>query len=379
VLAVFGTGPIKGFANTLIIGIITSFITAVFLTRLMLEMYASRTKSNELPFSTSITKTWFQNAKLNFLGGRRIAYIISGILISISLVSFFTKGFSLGVDFSGGRNYVVRFDENVKPEKVRTLLADAFEGTPVTVITIGNENQVRITTKYKINDNSELIDAEIEGRLYDGLKPLLNNITKQSFIDNHIMSSQKVGPTIADDIKRAAVWAILFSILAIGLYILMRFRNVSYSMGAVVALAHDAIITLGVFSLLWDILPFSMEIDQSFIAAILTVIGYSVNDTVIVFDRIREYIGLYPKRDRLTIMNDAINNTLSRTFSTSFSTLIVLIIIFIFGGETIRGFVFAMLFGIMVGTYSSIFIASPITYEFYKRSLKKAAKEEVKK
>jgi SecD/SecF fusion protein len=193
------------------------------------------------------------------------------------------------------------------------------------------------------------------------------------------MSSQKVGPTIADDIKRAAVWAILFSILAIGLYILMRFRNVSYSMGAVVALAHDAIITLGVFSLLWDILPFSMEIDQSFIAAILTVIGYSVNDTVIVFDRIREYIKLYPKRDRMTIMNDAINNTLSRTFSTPFSTLIVLIIIFIFGGETIRGFVFAMLFGITVGTYSSIFIASPITYEFYKRSLKKADKDEVKK
>jgi SecD/SecF fusion protein len=379
VLAVFGTGPIKGFANTLIIGIITSFITAVFLTRLMLELYASKNKAKDLPFSTSITKGWFQNAKLNFLGGRRVAYIISGTLIAISLVSFFTKGFSLGVDFSGGRNYIVRFDENVKPENVRSLLADAFDGTPVTVITIGDENQVRITTKYKIDDNSEKVDAEIEGLLYEGLKPLLKNTSKQTFVDSNIMSSQKVGPTIADDIKRAAVWAILFSILAIGLYILMRFRNVSYSMGAVVALAHDAIITLGVFSLLWDILPFSMEIDQSFIAAILTVIGYSVNDTVIVFDRIREYIKLYPKRDRMTIMNDAINNTLSRTFSTSFSTLIVLIIIFIFGGETIRGFVFAMLFGITVGTYSSIFIASPITYEFYKRSLKKADKDEVKK
>jgi SecD/SecF fusion protein len=376
VLSVFGTGPIKGFANTLIIGIITSFISAVFLTRLMLDTYANSKKAKELPFTTKITKGWFQNAKLNFIGGRRVAYIISGALIVISVLSFVTRGFSLGIDFSGGRNYVVRFDESVKTQDVRDLLSDSFDGTSVQVITIGSDNQVRISTKFKITDDSETIDDEMEARLYNGLKPLLKGVTLEQFVQENIMSSQKVGPTIADDIKRSAIWAVLIAIFVIGLYILIRFRTIGYSLGAIAGLVHDTIITLGTFSLLYSIMPFSMEIDQAFIAAILTVVGYSVNDTVIIFDRIREFIGLYPKRDRKTVMNDSINTMLSRTFSTSVSTIMVLLIIFVFGGETIRGFIFAMLFGIVIGTYSSIFVASPITYELYKRKQKK---EELKK
>lgn len=371
VLSVFGTGPIKGFANTLIIGIITSFISAVFLTRLMLDWYVNRKEAKELPFTTPITKNWFQNVHLNFIGGRKVAYIISGILIAISVLSFVTRGFSLGIDFSGGRNYVVRFDEPVKTQDVRDLLADDFSGSGIQVITIGSDNQVRISTKYKIQDNSETIDDEIEAILYNGLKPLLKDATLEEFVDNNIQSSQKVGPTIADDIKRAAVWAVVIAIFAIGLYIFARFRAVSYSLGATIALAHDTIITLGAFSLLYSIMPFSMEIDQAFIAAILTVVGYSVNDTVIIFDRIREFIGLYPKRERAQVMNESINAMISRTFSTSFSTILVLLIIFIFGGETIRGFIFAMLFGIVIGTYSSIFVAAPVTYELYKRKAKK--------
>lgn len=376
VLSVFGTGPIKGFANTLIIGIITSFISAVFLTRLLLDWYVNRKDAKELPFTTPITKNWFQNVHLNFIGGRKVAYIISGVLITVSILSFVTRGFSLGIDFSGGRNYVVRFDEPVKTQDVRDLLADDFVGTSVQVITIGSDNQVRISTKYKIDDNSETIDDEIEAILYNGLKPLLKDASLEDFVDNNIQSSQKVGPTIADDIKRAAVWAVVIAILAIGFYIFIRFRAVSYSLGATVALAHDTIITLGAYSLLYSIMPFSMEIDQAFIAAILTVVGYSVNDTVIIFDRIREFIGLYPKRERAQVMNESINAMISRTFSTSFSTILVLLIIFIFGGETIRGFIFAMLFGIVIGTYSSIFIAAPVTYEMYKR---KAKKEEIAK
>ncbi|OIP81073.1 MAG: protein translocase subunit SecDF [Porphyromonadaceae bacterium CG2_30_38_12] len=372
VLAIFGTGPIKGFANTLIIGIITSFITSVFLTRLMLEMYSSSEKAKELPFTTNLTKNWWLNAKFNFLGGRKVAYIISGSLIVISLISFATNGLNLGVDFSGGRNYVVRFDQPVKTDEVRGLLSKAFDGVSVQVITIGSDNQVRISTKYKIDSNSETIDDEIEERLYTGLKPLLNNVTKETFVTENIQSSQKVGPTIADDIKTAAIWAITFAIIAIGLYIFIRFREVGYAMGATTALIHDALITIGMFSLGYKFMPFSMEIDQSFIAAILTVVGYSVNDTVIIFDRIREEVGLYPKRERSSVMNGAINQTLGRTFSTSMTTLVVLFAIFFFGGETIRGFIFAMTFGILIGTYSSVFVASPITYEFYKRKSKKA-------
>lgn len=376
VLAVFGTGPIKGFANTLIIGIITSFITAVFLTRIMLETYARKENAKELPFTTKTTKNWFQNVRIDFIGGRKIAYIISGSLILISLISFATRGLSMGVDFSGGRNYVIRFDETIKTDEVRKLLSNAFDGTSVQVITIGSENQVRVSTKFKIDDNSINIDDEIEGRLFDGLKSLIKtDVSKEKFVQEYIKSSQKVGPTIADDIKRAAIWAVLFAILAIGLYIFIRFNQMGFALGATLGLMHDALITIGMFSLFYSIMPFSMEIDQSFIAAILTVVGYSVNDTVIIFDRIRENINLYPKRDRKSVMNDAINTTLSRTFSTSMSTIVVLLAIFFFGGETIRGFIFAMLFGIVIGTYSSVFVAAPVSYEFFERKRKKAEME----
>jgi len=373
ILSVFGTGPIRGFANTLIIGIITSFISAVFLTRLMLDAYANSKNAKELPFTTKITAGWFQNVNFDFVGKRKYAYIFSGTLILIAVVSFATRGFSLGIDFSGGRNYVVSFNESVKTQDVRDMLSDAFDGEQVQVITIGSDNQVRISTKYKIDETAEEINDEIESRLYEHLKPLLGDASLEEFSEDHILSSGKVGPTIADDIKRAAVWAVLFAIIAIGLYILLRFRYVNYSVGATVGLTHDALLTLGIFSLFYGVLPFSLEIDQSFIAAVLTVVGYSVNSTVVIFDRIRENMRLYPKRDKKTVINDSINLTLSRNFSTFMSTVVVLFIIFVFGGETIRGFIFAMMFGIVMGTYSSIFLVSPIAYEFYKRKEEKEA------
>ncbi|MDP4239019.1 MAG: protein translocase subunit SecDF [Bacteroidota bacterium] len=380
ILAVFGTGPIKGFAVTEIIGVITSFFTSVFLTRYMLYLYANHESSKEISFITGVTKNWFKDTKVDFMGIRKWMYGLSGALILISCISFGVRGFSLGVDFSGGRNYVVSFDQPVSTEQVRTLLQNAFEGDMPQVITIGSENQVRIATKYKINDNASTIDNEIEGKLYENLKPLLKkSVTRAEFIKENIKSSQKVGPTVADDIKRSAVWAVLFAIIGIGVYIFIRFREWGYALGAIVSLAHDAIITLGLFSLFYGFLPFSMEIDQSFIAAILTVIGYSVHDTVINYDRIRENVGLFPKRDRISIINLSVNEMLGRTFSTTATVILTLLAIFIFGGETIRGFIFAMLFGIFIGTYSSVFIASPITVEMEKLISIARKKKEIKK
>ena len=380
ILAYFGTGPIKGFAVTEIIGVMTSFFTAVFLTRYMLYLYADHKSAKEITFITGVTKNWFKDTKIDFMGLRKWFYGLSGALIVISCISFATRGFSLGIDFSGGRNYVVAFDKPVSTENVRKLLENAFEGDMPQVITIGSDNQVRIATKYKINDNSPTIDNEIEGKLYDNLKPLLkSSITKDQFIKESIKSSQKVGPTVADDITRAAIWAVLFAIFGIGLYIFIRFREWGYALGAIVSLAHDAIITLGLFSLLYGFLPFSMEIDQAFIAAILTVIGYSVHDTVINYDRIRENVLLFPKRDRISLINLSVNEMLGRTFSTTATVILTLLAMFIFGGDTIRGFIFAMLFGIFIGTYSSVFIASPITVEMEKlisiSKLKKANKK----
>jgi SecD/SecF fusion protein len=380
ILAVFGTGPIKGFAVTEIIGVITSFFTSVFLTRYMLYLYANHESSKEITFITGVTKNWFKNTKVDFMGIRKWMYGLSATLILISLISFGVRGFSLGIDFSGGRNYVVSFDQKVNTDKVRVLLQNAFEGDMPEVITIGSENQVRIATKYKINDNAPTIDNEIEGKLYDNLRPLLKkSVTRAEFIKENIKQSQKVGPTVADDIKRAAIWAVLLAILGIGLYIFIRFREWGYALGAIVSLAHDAIITLGLFSLFYGLLPFSMEIDQSFIAAILTVIGYSVHDTVINYDRIRENVGLFPKRDRISIINLSVNEMLGRTFSTTATVILTLLSIFIFGGETIRGFIFAMLFGIFIGTYSSVFIASPITVEMSKLISLARIKKEKKK
>jgi len=381
VLVIFGQGPIKGFGVTLSFGILTTFITAVFLTRYMVEAYAARETAKELPFHTKISEHFLQNTKIDFMKIRKTMYILSGIMFLISFVSFGVRGFSLGIDFTGGRNYVVAFEKPVKTEDVKKLLKDAFEGDMPQVITIGSDNQVRISTKYKIQENGTNIDNEIESKLFTSLKPMLNsNTTESQFIKDNIKSSSKVGPTVADDIKRSAVWAVLLAIIGIGLYIMIRFREWGYTLGAVVSLAHDVVITMGLFSLFYGLLPFSMEIDQSFIAAILTVLGYSINDTVINYDRIRENVGLFPKRDRVNIINDSVNQMLGRTFSTTFTVIITLLAMFIFGGDSIRGFIFAMLFGIFIGTYSSVFIASPITVEMDKLvRMRKIKKVEVLK
>ncbi len=372
-LIIFGTGPIKGFAVTLVIGIITSFITAVFITRILLERYASKENAKELPFSTGMTDKWFRGANFDFVGKRKMGYVISSVLLVLSIVGLipqFAGNLNLGIDFSGGRNYVIRFDEAVKTDEIRGLLSDEFDGVSVQVITIGSDNQVRVSTKYKIEDNSADIDDEIEGRLYNGLKEKLNGASLAEFKADNIMSSQKVGPSIADDIKTSAFWAILVALAAIFLYIFVRFKNVAFSVGALASLTHDVIIILGSFALLWRVMPFSMEIDQAFIAAILAIIGYSVNDTVVIFDRVRENVTLYPKRNRKRIINESLNATLSRTFSTSLSTLVPLIAMFMFGGETIRGFVFALVFGVILGTYSTLFVAVPTAYDAMKGKLK---------
>ncbi|MBR6017713.1 MAG: protein translocase subunit SecDF [Paludibacteraceae bacterium] len=392
ILAIFGTGPIKGFAVTYMIGIVTSFVTAVFITRWLLEAYANREDAKELPFTTALMKNFLQNAKVNFVGLRKVAYIVSSVLVIVAILGLDPHIFgklNLGIDFSGGRNYIVRYDQPVSTEAVKASLDGLFRQNlqgddtySLNVITIGDDNQVRISTNYMIKDQSAAIDEQIEQMIYDGTKQFLKEEIpfddfRSTLVNPEvgIMQSQKVGPAIADDIKTAAVWAVLAALVVIFLYILLRFRNFAYSVGALAALAHDTVIILGLYAILWKIMPFSMEIDQSFIAAILTVIGYSINDTVVIFDRVREYNRLYPKRAREENINAALNNTLSRTFSTSMSTFVVLLAIFCFGGETIRGFVFALLMGVIVGTYSSVFIASPIAFDIQRaRQLRKEKK-----
>jgi SecD/SecF fusion protein len=361
ILFIFGTGPIKGFATTLLIGIFTSLFTAIFITRLIFELGLAR--NWKISFSTKLTEGFFKNTDIKFIAKRKIYYVISGIVIVIGIASLFTRGLNQGVDFTGGRTYVVRYAEAVNTVKLQADLAAVYGSTPEVKV-FGDANQVKITTKYRINDDGEDVDADVETKLYEGSKKLLGNgVTKADFMDNYRQSSQKVGPTIADDIKTAAFWAILVALAAIFGYIAFRFRNFRFGLGAIAALVHDVLIVLGIFSIGYSFLPFSLEIDQAFIAAILTVVGYSINDTVVVFDRIREYLGLYPKRDRTEIMNKALNSTLSRTFSTSLSTFVVLLTIFIFGGEVIRGFVFALMVGVVVGTYSSLFIATPVVFD----------------
>ena len=398
ILAIFGTGPIKGFAVTYMIGIISSFLTAVFITRLLLEDYAKRDDAKELSFTTRLMKNFLQDMHFDFVAARRWAYCLSGALVIFAILGLEPHLFgklNLGIDFSGGRNYVVRFDNNINTQDVRESLDNVFKATledgetfGLNVITFGNDaNQVRISTNYRIQEDNAEADEAIEALLYEGCKPFLSEgITFEDFrsTDSNaevgIMQSQKVGPAIADDIKTSAIWAVLAALAVIFLYILLRFRNFAYSVGAIAALAHDTVIILGLYAILWKIMPFSMEIDQAFIAAILTVIGYSINDTVVIFDRVREYNTLYPKRDRNVNINDALNNTLSRTFSTSMSTFVVLLAIFIFGGETIQGFVFALLMGVIIGTYSSVFIASPIAYDIQMAQARRAAKKaELKK
>ena len=392
ILAVFGTGPIKGFAVTYIIGIISSFLTAVFITRLLLEDYAKREDAKELPFTSQIAKNWFQNMHFDFVGARKWAYPLAGCLVlfaALGLEPHIFGKLNLGIDFSGGRNYVVRFDQPINTQDVQESLLAIFtekntegENLTVRVITFGESNdQVRISTNFRIHDNSESLDDEIEMLVYEGTKKFFASpITFAEFQSTQvnenvgIMQSQKVGPAIADDITTSAVWAVIAALIVIFLYILVRFRNFAYSVGALAALFHDTVIILGLYAILWKIMPFSMEIDQAFIAAILTVIGYSINDTVVIFDRVREYNGLYSKRERERNINDALNATLSRTFSTSMSTFIVLLAIFVFGGESIRGFVFALLMGVVFGTFSSLFVASPIAYDIQRAIANRKAK-----
>lgn len=373
ILYYFGEGPIKGFATTLIIGILSSLFCAIFITRLILDR--ASTKSENVPFTTRLTQNWLRAPKFPFLKKRTFSYTLSGILIAISIISLCTKGLDKGIDFVGGRTYTVLFDKPVQVEDVAASLAKVYGSAPE-VKTFGSENQVRITTKYKIDAEGTEIDDEVETLLYEGLQSYLpDGTSREQFLENNRQMSEKVGPAVAEDITRAAIWSVLFAIVAMFLYIMFRFSQWQYGAGAVSGLAHDVIIVMGAFSLFSGILPFSLEIDQAFIAAILTVVGYSINDTVVVFDRIREYHKLFPKRTDADISDSALNSTLRRTFSTSLSTIVVLLSIFIFGGASIRGFVFALLIGVIVGTYSSLFVATPIAYDLRNKFAKKAKNE----
>ncbi len=372
ILYYFGEGPIKGFATTLIIGIFSSLFCAIFITRLILDRASS--KSDSVPFTTSFTQNWLRDPKFPFLQKRKVSYLLSGAAIILSIAFLSTKGLDKGIDFVGGRTYTVVFDKPVQVEDVAASLATVYGSAPE-VKTFGGENQVRITTKYKIDAEGTEVDDEVETLLYEGLKEYLpDGTTREQFLENNRQMSEKVGPAVAEDITRAAIWSVLFALIGIFLYIMFRFSQWQYGAGAVVGLAHNVIIVMGVFSIFSGILPFSLEIDQAFIAAILTVVGYSINDTVVVFDRIREYHSLYPKRNEMDVTNEALNSTLRRTFSTSLSTIVVLLAIFIFGGTSIKGFVFALLVGICVGTYSSLFIATPISFDLRKKFSKKAKK-----
>ena len=370
----FGTGPIRGFATTLIIGILVSFFTAVFMTRLVYEHFMSKDKWLGLTFTTKISKNLMTNTRFDFMGTNKKSLIIVSAVIIVCISSFAIRGLSQSIDFTGGRNFKVQFENPVEPEQVRELIASKFGDANVSVIAIGTDKKtVRISTNYRIEDAGNNVDSEIESYLYETLKPVLTqNISLETFIDrdNHtggsIVSSQKVGPSIADDIKTGAIYSVVLALLAIGLYILLRFRNIAYSIGSIVALSCDTIMIIGAYSLFWGILPFSLEIDQTFIGAILTAIGYSINDKVVIFDRVREFFGLYPKRDKRQLFNDSLNTTLARTINTSLSTLIVLLCIFILGGDSIRSFAFAMILGVVIGTLSSLFIASPIAYNMMK-------------
>lgn len=379
VLFYFGTGPIRGFATTMIIGLFASFLTAVFLTRIVYEALLAKDKLKNVTFVTSITKDLLTNPKINFLGARKVGYIIPAVIILLGAVSMMTIGLNNGIDFTGGRNYIVRFDQDVKTDEVRDMLDAQLDGA-VSVITIGTPDQVRVSTNYKIDDADPAVDQEIESLLFEGVKPLLpQGTTLEQFTTTYIQSSQKVGPSMADDIKNSAIMAVIFAMFCMAAYILLRFRDWSFSVGAFASVAVTTLCIISFYTLLWKLLPFSMEVDQTFIAAILTIIGYSINDTVVVFDRIRETIGLYPKRDRYQVINDALNSTLSRTFNTSLTTLVVVLCIFILGGSTIRSFTFAILLGIVVGTYATLFIATPIAYELQKRKINKKAAAELAK
>ena len=376
----FGTGPIKGFATTYIIGIIISFFTAVFLTRVVYDTMVSKGKWQNLTFSTGISRKFMSEAKYNFMGSYKRSFAIFGTIAVLSIVLWGVRGFSKSIDFTGGRNYTVVFDKEVEPEEVNALLATEFEGQAKAIRTTDTSGEhIRISTNYRINESGTEVDSEIEEKLFHMLQNadlLSKELTLDKFINRDdraggsIISSQKVGPSIASDIVRGAIISVVLALIVIFVYILVRFRNVAFSVGAITALAIDTIFILGVFSACWGWMPFSLEIDQTFIGALLTCIGYSINDKVVVFDRIRENIGLYPKRDRQQLFNQSLNNTLTRTINTSVSTFIVLLFIFVFGGASIKSFAFAMILGVVIGTLTSIFVAAPTAYLVMGRKIK---------
>ncbi len=363
ILAIYGLGPVLGFATILIIGIITSMFTAILLSRMVIEWWLDR--GNDISYSSSWSEGAFKNVNFDFVGNRRIGYFIAIAIMALGLIGYFTNGFRYGVDFSGGRSYVVRFDEATTANEVREALAVSLEGAPV-VTTYGTGNQFKITTKYKIEDESAATDSLVANKVYSDLAKFAGGKSGQDFAKSHVISSQKVGPTVADDIARSAIWATVLGSIGIGLYILLRFRKWQFSVAAAASVFHDALMVLAFFALLPGILPFPIEIDQHFIAAVLTVMGYSINDTVVIFDRIREYLRENPDKDQATVINYAINSTLSRTVITSGITFLTVLVLFIFGGEVLRGFSFALLIGILLGTYSSIFIATPLVVDLAK-------------
>lgn len=363
VLFFFGTGPIKGFATTLIIGLVASFITAVFLTRIVFEALAKKGKINNLTFTTKLTRNLLVDPKFNILGKRKIGLAIPSVILILGLIGIFTVGLNRGIDFSGGRNFVVQFDQKVSPEAARVALAQEFE-SKVSVTSIGTEgNEVRIATNYMIDEENEAVDNLIQEKLYNCLKPLFanSNITAEEFQDQ-IISQQKVSPSMSNDIKQEAFVAVLLALIFMAVYILIRFRNVAFSIGVFVSVSVTTLSIIALYVLLWKVMPFTMELDTNFIAALLAIIGYSINDTVVVFDRIREVHQLYPSRDWYQLMNDAMNSTLSRTLNTSLTTFVVMLVIFVLGGATMRSFTFAILLGIVIGTYSTLFVAAPIAY-----------------
>jgi len=370
ILFIFGTGPIKGFATTLLIGIGTSLFTAIFITRILVD--SRNEKGKDVSFSTKATKGLLSNINISFLQRRKVAYIVSSILILVSLASLTFQGLNQGVDFVGGRSYTVRFEQPVNPTEIGAVLSNEFGSAEAK--TFGEDNQLKITTKYKVDVEGIAVDEEIQNKLFTALQSYLpDGMSYDNFVNGSsqkeigIMSSIKVGPTIADDIKSNSFLAVIGSLIVVFLYILLRFQKWQFSLGAVVAVFHDVLIVLGIFSITYTFMPFSMEINQAFIAAILTVIGYSLNDTVVVFDRIREFLAEHTKWEFNTTVDAALNSTLSRTLNTSLTTLIVLLAIFIFGGESIRGFMFALIIGVLVGTYSSVFIATPVMYDTQKK------------
>ncbi|MFV0538454.1 MAG: protein translocase subunit SecDF [Dysgonomonas sp.] len=388
ILAYFGTGPIQGFATTVIIGIIASFITNVFLTRIFYEYMLDKGKLRHLTFTTAISRKIFKETHINFLGMTRHIVIISVVLIVAGIASLFINGLNGGIDFTGGRNYLVRFDTKVNADDVEKVLISEFPNSTVLVLTSGSASQsastsqVRITTNYKIEEATDSVENEIRAKM--ALSLAANNITPKgatdketidSFNTKYVQSSQRVGPSVADDLKTAATIAVLIAIAFMALYILLRFRDIAFSVGTLIAVAHDAVMVIILYSLLYKIMPFSMEVDQSFIAAVLTVVGYSINDKVVIFDRIREIRNMYPKRDITETINEALNSTLGRTLNTAISSMLVVFCIFLLGGDTIRSFTFAIFIGIFIGTYSSVFVATPIAWTIFKKEHSKKAVE----